>query len=245
MKINFISFKSVMVIFALIVAMMIGAYPTISSAEERNHNTITVQGSSSITVSPTIAYVNIGVTTFNKDAATAQRENAVKMDDVYKTLTSFGIDKDKIKTVTYNISPRHSYKNNITTLNGYNVTNAIRVTITDLKKVSNVLDMTVKQGINLSNSISFGINDRDRDKLYLQTLAQAVANAKEKALSIAATAGVTISKPINIFEGSSAYFAPSNYRGTDIAKMEIASAPTPISEGDLKVEANVTVIYDY
>ena len=178
MKINFTSFKSLLMIFALIGVMMIGAYPALSSAEQvRERKTITVQGSSSITAAPTIAYVSIGVTTFNKNAATAQGENAVKMDRVYKTLASMGIKKDKIKTVNYNISPRYDYKNNVATLAGYNVVNSISVTVTDLKKVSDVLDMTVKEGVNQSNSISFGVTDEERDKLYLQPFSQAVTHA--------------------------------------------------------------------
>lgn len=245
MKINFTSFKSVLMIFALIEVMVVGAYPAISSAEERDRNTITVQGSSSITVSPTIAYVSIGVTTFNKNAASAQSENAVKMDRVYKTLASLGIKKDKIKTVNYNISPRYDYKNNVATLAGYNVINSIRVTVNDLKKVSDVLDMTVKEGVNQSNSISFGVTDEERDRLYLQALSQAVSNAKEKANTIAAAAGIAISKPANIIEGSSAHFVQPNYRAMDMAKMASEAAPTPISEGELMIEANVTVIYDY
>ena len=245
MKINFTSFKSVLMIFALIEVMAVGAYPAISSAEERDRNTITVQGSSSITVSPTIAYVSIGVTTFNKNAASAQSENAVKMDRVYKTLASLGIKKDKIKTVNYNISPRYDYKNNVATLAGYNVINSIRVTVNDLKKVSDVLDMTVKEGVNQSNSISFGVTDEERDRLYLQALSQAVSNAKEKANTIAAAAGIAISKPANIIEGSSAHFVQPNYRAMDMAKMASETAPTPISEGELMIEANVTVIYDY
>ena len=245
MKINFTSFKSVLMIFALIEVMVVGAYPAISSAEERDRNTITVQGSSSITVSPTIAYVSIGVTTFNKNAASAQSENAVKMDRVYKTLASLGIKKDKIKTVNYNISPRYDYKNNVATLAGYNVINSIRVTVNDLKKVSDVLDMTVKEGVNQSNSISFGVTDEERDRLYLQALSQAVSNAKEKANTIAAAAGIAISKPANIIEGSSAHFVQPNYRAMDMAKMASETAPTPISEGELTIEASVTVIYDY
>ena len=245
MKINFTSFKSVLMIFALIEVMVVGAYPAISSAEERDRNTITVQGSSSITVSPTIAYVSIGVTTFNKNAASAQSENAVKMDRVYKTLASLGIKKDKIKTVNYNISPRYDYKNNVATLAGYNVINSIRVTVNDLKKVSDVLDMTVKEGVNQSNSISFGVTDEERDRLYLQALSQAVSNAKEKANTIAAAAGIAISKPANIIEGSSAHFVQPNYRAMDMAKMASETVPTPISEGELMIEANVTVIYDY
>ena len=245
MKINFTSFKSVLMIFALIEVMVVGAYPAISSAEERDRNTITVQGSSSITVSPTIVYVSIGVTTFNKNAASAQSENAVKMDRVYKTLASLGIKKDKIKTVNYNISPRYDYKNNVATLAGYNVINSIRVTVNDLKKVSDVLDMTVKEGVNQSNSISFGVTDEERDRLYLQALSQAVSNAKEKANTIAAAAGIAISKPANIIEGSSAHFVQPNYRAMDMAKMASETAPTLISEGELTIEASVTVIYDY
>jgi hypothetical protein len=164
---------------------------------------------------------------------------------VYKTLASLGIKKDKIKTVNYNISPRYDYKNNVATLAGYNVINSIRVTVNDLKKVSDVLDMTVKEGVNQSNSISFGVTDEERDRLYLQALSQAVSNAKEKANTIAAAAGIAISKPANIIEGSSAHFVQPNYRAMDMAKMASETAPTPISEGELMIEANVTVIYDY
>lgn len=84
------------------------------------------------------------------------------MDRVYKTLASLEIKKDKIKTVNYNISLRYDYKNNVATLAGYNVINSIRVTVNDLKKVSDVLDMTIKRGVNQSNSISFGVTDEER-----------------------------------------------------------------------------------
>ncbi len=239
------SIKSVLIMIALFSAILTTGAPAFSAEQVKERKSITVQGSSSVTAAPTIAYVSIGVTTFNKNAATAQSENAVKMDRVYKTLASLGIKKDKIKTVNYNISPRYDYKNNVATLAGYNVINSIRVTVMDLKKVSDVLDMTVKEGVNHSNSLSFGVTDEERDKLYLQALSQAVVNAKEKANTIATAAGITISKPANIIEGSSAHFVQPNYRAMDMAKMASEAAPTPISEGEMTIGANVTVIYDY
>ncbi|MDD4751625.1 MAG: SIMPL domain-containing protein [Synergistaceae bacterium] len=243
-KMNF-SIKSVLILVALFSSILGAGIPAFSAEQVKERKTITVQGSSSVTAAPTIAYVSIGVTTFNKNAASAQGENAVKMDRVYKTLASLGIKKDKIKTLNYNISPRYDYKNNVATLAGYNVINSIRVTVMDLKKVSDVLDMTVKEGVNQSNSISFGVTDEERDKLYLQALSQAVVNAKEKANTIATAAGITISKPANIIEGSSAHFVQPNYRAMDMAKMASEAAPTPISEGEMTIGANVTVIYDY
>ena len=239
------SIKSVLILVALFSSILGAGIPAFSAEQVKERKTITVQGSSSVTAAPTIAYVSIGVTTFNKNAASAQGENAVKMDRVYKTLASLGIKKDKIKTLNYNISPRYDYKINVATLAGYNVINSIRVTVMDLKKVSDVLDMTVKEGVNQSNSISFGVTDEERDKLYLQALSQAVVNAKEKANTIATAAGITISKPANIIEGSSAHFVQPNYRAMDMAKMASEAAPTPISEGEMTIGANVTVIYDY
>jgi uncharacterized protein len=206
-------------------------------------NTITVQGTASITVSPTIAYVSIGVATFNKDAAAAQSENASKMDKVYKALDDLGISKNKIKTVTYNISPRYDYSNNTSTLTGYDVVNGIQVTVEDLAKVSQVLDMTVAQGVNQATSISFGITDQENNDTYLKALAEAVTNAKGKASALATAAGLTVDKPLQIIEGSQASVYPVYSYSYESAKA--ADSATPISGGELKVTANVTLVYSY
>jgi len=206
-------------------------------------NTITVQGTASITAAPTIAYVNIGVATFNKEATIAQSDNAVKMDQVYKALDSLGIAKDKIKTVSYYINPRYDYSNNVTTLAGYDVTNAIEVTVIDLTKVSQVLDMTVKQGVNQASSISFGITDKENDEIYLQALTEAITTAKGKAETMASAAGLTITKPLQIVEGSQASVIPIYSYAADSAKA--AEVATPISGGELTVEASVTLVYGY
>jgi len=206
-------------------------------------NTITVEGTASITATPSIAYVNIGVSTFDKEAAIAQSDNAAKMDQVYKALDSLGIAKDKIKTVSYYISPRYDYSNNISTLAGYDVTNGIEVTVMDLTIVSQVLDMTVEQGVNQASSISFGLTDEENDKLYTQALTEAVASAKGKATALATAAGVTVTNPIQIIEGSQAAVTPIYSYAYESAKA--ADAATPISGGELKVEASVTLVYGY
>ena len=206
-------------------------------------NTITVQGTASITVTPTIAYVNIGVATFDKDAAKAQSDNAEKMDKVYKALEDLGISKDKIKTVSYYISPRYDYTINTSVLTGYDVVNGIQVTVEDLAKVSQVLDMTVAQGVNQTSSISFGITDKENEETYLKALAEAVDNAKGKAAALASAAGLTVDKPLQIIEGSQANVYPIYSNSYESAKA--TDTATPISGGELMVEANVTLVYSY
>ena len=235
---------ALMLVVGAFAGAFVGAAPAAyGETDAQATNSITVNGTSSITVTPTIAYVTLGVATFHKDAVTAQSSNAEKMDAVYKALTALGIPKEKIKTVAYNISARYDYKDNTSVLAGYDVINSVQVTVTDLTKVSKVLDMTVKQGINQSNSISFGVTDAERDATYLKALANAVANAKGKAGALANAAGVTIGKPAQIIENSSSAIYPPVYGLGDYARAE--SAATPISGGELKIEASVNVIYNY
>lgn len=129
-------------------------------------HSISVQGTASITTVPTVAYLTMGVETFHKDASVAQSENASKMDAVYKSLAAIGISKTNIKTVSYTINPRYDYKNETSTLIGYDVSNMVEVTVSDMAKVSKAIDVTVKQGVNKSNSIQFGITDAERSTVY-------------------------------------------------------------------------------
>jgi len=213
-----------------------------SNDTQQEQKTITVHGTSSITATPTIAYVNIGVTTFNKDAAIAQSENATKMDLVFKALENLGIAKEKIKTISYNISQHYDYSYSSSEMTGYDVTNMIQVTVVDLAKVSQVIDMTVDQGVNQANSISFSITEEENSKFYLQALGDAVANAKAKAEALAKAAGVSISEPSKIAEDSQSNVYPI-YDASGMEKA--ADSATPISVGELKIEAGVTVVYDY
>lgn len=209
MKKNMLAFCFVLIVLSCVaVGLCYVVKNVILDTKENNwesQNVIVVNGTSRITVIPTIAYVDIGVTTFDETAAVAQSENAEKMKLVYAALAGLGIDSDKIKTIAYNISPRYDYTEYTSKLAGYDVTNGIQVTVMDLAVVSEVLDMTVKQGINRANSISFGITDEEKDIIYKQALAEAVANAETKAGVIAKAAGVTIDKPTQITEGSPVY----------------------------------------
>jgi len=167
------------------------------------------------------------------------------MDAVYKSLQAIGIAKTNIKTVSYTINPRYDYSNDTSTLIGYDVSNLVEVTILDMTKVSKALDATVKQGVNKSNSIYFGITDTEREALYAQALEKAVKNAGVKAQALAKAAGVTISKPSQIIENSNGIVQPIYSQAYDKTLLQDSAVPTPISGGELKVEASIGVVYNY
>jgi len=199
--------KVILIMFALmlIFGVFIGSVfdiPRTAYAEEQNPlaNTISVQGTATVKASPSLAYIHIGVSTFNKDATKAQQENASKMTTVISSLKKIGIADNNIKTTSYTLSPKYDWiqdstGNGKSVLTGYNVNNSIQVTLKDLTQVSKVLDISVEQGVNEASSIVYDLSDEEREDLYIKALKIAAVKAKDKASALASVYNITLGKP--------------------------------------------------
>jgi len=222
-----------------------GQIESAQSVEANNtENILTVTGVGKVNVKPDVAYIEMGVTTMDKDAQKAQESNKTTMNKVVAKLKSMGIEEKDIQTSTYNIYPEYSYQDNKQILEGYRVENIVRVTVRNIDKVGDILDAAAKEGINRSYGISFSV--LDTDGVYKQALQKAIDNAKGKAEVMAKQAGVVLKKPIAIHEGSTPQTL-YNYTRTGVIFDEKAAvaqaAGVPISSGQLEIQANVTIVY--
>lgn len=211
-------------------------------------NIVTVNGLGSVKVKPDIAYISVGVETFNTDAKKAQEEIAKKMDKIIDAMKKNGVKDEDIKTTGYNIYKTSKYdsyslgeKEKVT--EGYNARNVAEITIRDINMVGKIIDSAGKEGANVVNNIRFGISDED--KYYSEALKLAMKNASGKAEAILSTFGSKPGKPYRIQENS--YGAPIVYRGNVMMKAEMAADAyeTPVEAGELDVTARVVVEYKY
>lgn len=230
----------------LIVAVAgISGYAPVKAAEEQaTKKTLNTSGSGKISVAPDIAYVSLGVVTEDKNAKTAQQNNATAMNKVVAMVKNTGIVADDIKTIDYNMNPKYNYNKDTGESNivGYSVTNTIQVTVRDLTKVGNIIDLAANSGSNISNSISFGLSDYE--KYYNEALKKAVTIAQKRADTMASVLGITNKTPVTVTESGSS--APVyNYRSYDMVKAEQAAASTPVQAGTIDVTANVSIVYEY
>jgi len=194
---------------------------------------ITAAGQASVSGSPDLARVDIGVVTQAPTAQGATAQNATQAGTVITALQGLLGSNASIKTVSYSVSPVYNNPPNGQNAGivAYMVTNIVEVTLTDLTQTGKVIDTAIQSGANQVQGISFDL--QDRTPLVTQALKTASASALAQASAIAAG--------LNVHTGAVLHASESvNSPGPVFAGISAAQT-TPIQTGLIVVQASVTV----
>ncbi|MEA2596918.1 MAG: uncharacterized protein QOF01_3387 [Thermomicrobiales bacterium] len=207
----------------------------------QNPATVYVSGNGTVTITPDTASVIVGVNIVEKTLSSAQEKATMQMTAVIDALKAAGIDEKDIQTVNYSVNILQDYdqSGNPTTINGYQVSNQVNVTVRDLDKLGSILDTVVGQGANAIYGISFYVDDPSAAASQARTLA--VADAKKKADELAAAAGMKVGRILSISETYSPSPMPMPYGR---AAAEDAAMSVPIQAGTTTVQVQVQVTYE-
>lgn len=149
---------------------------------ERQNNqqqgTITVTGVGTVIVSPSIARIQLAVSTTNISLQEAQEENARRMNQVLEVLQQIGIPRERIQTTSFSARPVYSYQDGNQTLQGYEVRNEITVVTEDMDRIGEIIDRVTENGVNEVVSIEFSVDNPEN--FYMEALSFALSDAKKR-----------------------------------------------------------------
>ena len=231
------------ILTAVVLLIAIVAIGTVSAADNSTDNTITATGTGSVIGTPDRAQISLAVEIENPNVKAAQAENAARMTAVMNALTAAGIPEDALKTTGYNIYPVYDdYKIGVTQkIRTYRVTNTLTVTLHDVNRTGEVIDIGVANGINQANSIQFLLSDEQSQVLRTAALKEATERASADAKTVAAALGVSITSVKSAEIGGG--YTPVLFQNYAMEDSVGGGAPTPIQPGDITVTATVTVTY--
>lgn len=233
---------------ALALLCSIGLVPDgVSMAQDRatpvagapSSATITVSGTGTVTIEPDSAVITLGVYITGDTLVEAQKDSATQMQTVLDTLSDAKVPDNLIQTTSYSINVINEFDDNgnIKGVSGYQVTNQVQATITDLDGLGALIDELVANGANSINGIQFMTSDATEALSQARLLA--VADAKAKASELAEAAGGALGEIISISE--------SSIGAGPVAKGAFATAQdattTPIQSGSLQIQISVTITY--
>lgn len=227
---------------ALIVAAACSQAP-LASPDGPPPRIITVSASGDSRAAPDIAMISAGVVTQAKTAAEAMAANAERMTALFAAIEKAGVEKKDLQTTSFSVSPQYPPYDSPQprTIQGYEVSNQVTMTVRDLAKLGPSLDAFVTAGANQINSISFAIDDPKGAEAKAREAA--VKAAEAKARTIAAAAGVELGRVLTVSEGGG-YMPMPQFDMRVAAAPAAPPPPTPIATGEQVVSVSVTVTYE-
>ena len=235
MKTKFLFLTAVLV---LGIALTACGPSTITVQPQPPQRTITVTGTGLVTLTPDIAYINIGVHSHDASASVALTDNSTKAQAVMDVIKAAGVADKDIQTTNFSIYPQQQFDNNgVMTGIIYMVENTVYVTVRDLTKLGGLLDASVRAGANTINSISFDV--ADKTGALSQARLAAVADARKQADELTGATGVTIGDVLTI-----SYYdisAPVTAQGL---RAMGGGDGVPVQAGSMQITTTVTIVYE-
>ena len=213
-----------------------------------DRNLIFTEGIAELTGQNDSAKISIAVVTDGRNLEQTSSENASKTRGVVREIKGLNIRTLKLKTSNYRVTPQKDYKARPPKIKGYEVHNAIEVTLEGFepehlsKHVSKIVGKSLESGANNIHHIQFYI--KNKEPLEKEALTQATQEAMDRARTLAKAAGVKLKRiaslsthPIHIPP------RPHMLRAADM-QAEAAAAAPPIEIGESQIRVQVSVTYE-
>lgn len=202
-----------------------------------------VSGDGKATAIPNTATVSFGVTKTASTVADAQNQANTTTTNIVNGIKTFSIDTKDIKTTNYSVNPNYNYNSGNQAITGYTVTQTIELKISPIEKASRAVDIATQNGANIVNNLAFILDDKTQQDIQNKARQQAIDNAKQKAQSLAQSAGMHLGKIVDIQENVNSN--PISMRANAQLKIDTtASEPTQLQTGESTYTTTVTLSYE-
>lgn len=213
----------------------------INSVQTTKSDVFHVDGVGKAVAVPDTAAISAGVTKTAATVADAQSQTNTVVKNMLDSLKALGIETKDIQTTNYSVNPNYDFSTGKQTITGYTVVQNISVKIKPLDKVNKAVDTLTANGANLIGQVSFGFSDDMKKDLENQARQNAVANAKQKAQSLASASGIHLGKVIDVIENANQQVIQP--MALNAMKAGTAASDTTVTPGENTVSLTVTLSY--
>lgn len=206
--------------------------PSGAGQESTGTATIITTGTGTVTATPDVMTVVLGVNTTATSATDALNQNNALATDVITVLKGSGIADADLQTSELSVNPNVDDKGVIT---GYQVTNSVTATLRDISTAGAVIDAVAQKAGDAVRVQQVGFSLSDDSEQRAAARVAAVTEAQMQARQLAGAAGVELGAIVSLTESSP---------GSPITYLAAAdSAGVPIQAGSTAVSIVVQAVY--
>ena len=238
---------SAVLIIILSILALIYAYGQLKSNSligASAQNTITISGEGKVDAKPDLAIVTATIRESGKTTKEAQDKLALKWSKASPAIKEL-IDEKDIKTSSYTTYPKYVYTaTGKATIESYEASQIMEFKIRKTDDTTKIIGILSTNAINEVSGPNFSVEDPA--KLQEQARAEAITDARNKAVKLATQLGVDIGRIVSFSENSNGGAVPMAYMARDMAgSSSKTNMPTPeIQTGQQTVESNVSITFE-
>jgi len=242
------SVKITFIITGTIILLALLGYGFIYLMMNANSNTVSVQGESSIKVTPDVVTVYFNVETSGTSAQEAKDANSAIIDKLTTNIVKLGFSGKDVQTQSFYIGEDLRWENGKQVNYGFKATHQIKVELpsNEASKISQVIDAGVDAGA-LLQYINFELSTEKQNEYKAQALTEASQDAKTKAEAIASGLGKRVGRLVSVSTSNydyrpwNIYTANAGGMAMDVAEAKVAT--NNIQPGSQEVSGYVSAVY--
>ncbi|MFA5631403.1 MAG: SIMPL domain-containing protein [Porticoccaceae bacterium] len=202
--------------FVLFAASIATAAPVHADAVQPR--TVSTSGQGVAKAKADKAQVTMQTSSLQKSATEAKQEVDRRINSFLGKVTGIGIAKEDIVASTLRISPEYEYDNRTRIFSGYTAYRDVSVTLHDLDKLDQLLQVATDSGISFIQNIQ--LQSQNEEKLRKQAFDNAIADSQEKAEALAKAYGAQLGAVHSIvYQNPQPLYAPK----AEMAVMRMAA----------------------
>jgi uncharacterized protein YggE len=204
---------------------------------------LVVTGNASLKIAPDEATVRLGVTRQGPTAQAAQEQANRTGQDILTAMQKLKIPAERVQTSRITLNPIYTERrlgsNEPPRIIAYSATSSVTVLLEDLTMIGQVIDAALTASANVVEGVQFNI--RNDATVRERALRDAVGEARRKAETMADALGVRLVNVQEVSEGGVSIVP--RFASAEAFEVRAAATPTPVSPGQLDVNASVTLRY--
>lgn len=219
-------------------------------------NIINVSGEGEAVAVPDIATFTFSVVSEKSTVKAAQDDVTAKANAITAYLKESGVADRDIQTSGYSVYPQYDWIQAACSpngacppgqqkLRGYEVRQTTTIKVRDTAKAGDLLTGVGGKGATEVSGLNFTFDDPDA--VQAEARDEAIADAKQKAETLAKSLGVKLVRVVSFTEGGNypmPYYAHDMAQGLGGAESAVVNKAPDISVGENKVTSSVTVTYE-
>ena len=231
---------------SLLAALMLVSLGAAAQPVHTEKSTITVTGSSELSVRPDMSVVSIHLSTIKPTMSAATQTLGDQSKKYVGILKDLGFKETDVKTTNFSVLKNRVYRNNSYIDSGYVASQDVTITFPYTEAILQKIAARFSQGKDpVDFSIAFELSDKLKQETETSLISKAVGDARSKAANLASAAVVKLGAIKSIVYGSVDNTPVPMYRAykTMVAGDSYQGENLSFTPQDIDLQQSVTIVW--